>query len=197
MQLQSRARLSARPFALLPPALRPVSRRHVCRVRRTSSTQQTEPKEHPNRIETPVQLSSLDRPEYDAEKEKSRKFRRVVSALIRCLPCSSLSATGTAMWALLCMAYAAHLAGREPDRIMLLSPTWCSCMRMPCMFEGGPMHAPPAPEPAKAAEPARTQGDMVIVIHPTHLPRGIIYGVEHGNCSLASAECVHAAGICK
>jgi hypothetical protein len=56
-------------------------------------------------------------------------------------------------------------------------PTWCSCMRMPCMFEGGLMHdAHPVPEPAKAAEPARTQRDTVIdkktVVHSTHLPMG-------------------------
>lgn len=69
---------------LSPPlGARHASRRLVCNVMaRTPSSQQSAPpkEQQPARMETPVQLSSLDRHGIDPEKEKSRKFRRVVSA---------------------------------------------------------------------------------------------------------------------
>jgi hypothetical protein len=90
----------------------------VCRVVRPSSTQQqTERKQQPQRNGTPVQLSSLDRHEYDAEKEKSRKFRRVVSAPICCCraqACKQLvPVLAWGIGAVLCITYAAHSAGRS------------------------------------------------------------------------------------
>lgn len=88
MQCKSRAQQAGRPVGLLVPAAA-ASRRHAV-SRGQLLPRPAAPCDPPSRAETPLQLCSMDKHDYDPEKEKSRKFRRVVS-----IPCRREAGRGS------------------------------------------------------------------------------------------------------
>lgn len=78
MQCRPRAQQAGRHVGLPVPAAAAASRRHAV-SRRQLLPRPAAPSDLPPQAETPMQLCSMDKHDYDPEKEKSRKFRRVVS----------------------------------------------------------------------------------------------------------------------